>query len=727
MAGPAYESDSGGIGTRFKIMNQNTSNKQLQEQLNAAQETINALSTRMRQLESECSALPFQKQLQSYQQRIAEKSDALEKAKIWSQLIVQGSMDAIVRLDQKGVIQSWNPMAEHMFGYSESEALGQLVETMLLPKRLHSTHLKNFYRHLNRGRGALMNLRLEGVAQCKDGSELPVEFIGSVVKQGSILAYAAVLRDISKRKATEKALRDSHSNLEALVEERTGELRDLAAIIEVSLNLVAVIDEHGDVLYINPAGRKILGLSKDGSLNTMKIEHFHSFETHQTLIEEVFPQAMEQGTVETECEFIDQGSNPVPMACTFMSLPASQHGTPARMAVVARDLRNELALQQQVEHVDRLESLGILAGGIAHDFNNILTAIIGNSELAERKLDIHSPVNNHLKSIKQSGLQAANLCKQMLAYSGKGSFIIQPLNLSRLITEMMPLLEVSIDKSAILKFNLNEALPAIDGDITQIQQIIMNLVINASEAMGKSGGTVVISTGSMLVDEAYLTNSLHKVGTSVGDFIYIEVSDSGCGMSIDTQKKIFDPFFTTKFTGRGLGMSAVLGIVNGHDGILNLDSEPDKGTTFKIALPISSSISITASEQKALRAIENCSGTVLVIDDDESIRKVACLLLENMGYNVVTAVDGEDGIEVFQEHQEKLIGVVLDMTMPRMNGEDCFHALRKITPNIQVLLSSGYSEEDATSCFQGKGLAGFIQKPYQVEQFQSIVSKSFSS
>jgi len=708
-------------------MNHKNINEQLDKQLSAAQETIKVLSKRIRQLEEKDSQSPFQNQLQSYQQRIAEKSNELENAQIWSELIIQNSMDAIVRLDQNGIIQSWNPVAEHMFGYKKSEILGKLMEDTLLPKRLHRAHLRNFQRHLQRGRGALMNVRIEGVAQCKDGSELAIEFIGFVVEQGDNAALVMVFRDISERKAAEKVLQDSHANLEALVEKRAGEVRDLAAIIEVSLNLVGMSDEHGNVLYINPAGRKILGLRKDAILDGMMIHHFHSPETNKNLVEDIFPQAIKHGTVEIECEFIDSDSNPVPMACTFMSL-SDRQGNPKHMAVVARDLRNEIALQQQVKHVDRLESLGVLAGGIAHDFNNILTAIIGNTELAARKLDSYSPAQNNLESIKKSGLQAANLCKQMLAYSGKGSFIIQPLDLSRLIIEITSLLEVSIDKNIALKLKLDESLPAIDGDITQIQQIIMNLVINASEAMGKSGGTIVVKTGSMQVDKAYLASSLHKVGTSIGNFIYMEVSDSGCGMDFDTQKKIFDPFFTTKFTGRGLGMSAVLGIVNGHNGILNLYSELGKGTVFKIAFPVSSSVNTAITEQQHdTEVITSGSGKVLVIDDEEDIRQIACLLLEDMGYRVVTAEDGEHGLEVFQKYQQELVGVILDMTMPRMNGEDCFHALYNIAPHVPVILSSGYTEADATSCFQAQELAGFIQKPYQIDHFQKVVMECFGS
>jgi len=696
--------------------------EQLQAQLDAARETIKALSRRMRQLEGSQSQLPFQNQLQSYQRRIAEKAIELEKAESWSELIIEHSMDAIVRLDQQGHIQSWNPMAEQMFGYRDCEILGQLIEDTLLPKRLHEAHLSNFHRHLKRGRGALMNRRLDGMAMRKDGSEIPVEFVGSMVKQGNDVAYAMVFRDIRERKAAEKKLHDSHRNLEALVEERANEVHDLASIIEVSLNLVSMADMQGNLMYINPAGRSMLGLSLDAPLDGLEIEQFHSPETNQMLARDVFPQAIKYGIFEFECEFLDQNAGPIPAACTLMYLPGTQGGD--RTAVIARDLRKEIALQQQVEHVDRLESLGVLAGGIAHDFNNILTAIIGNASLAKRKLDSVSPGYEHLQRIEESSLQAANLCKQMLAYSGKGEFVVQPVSLSRLIDEMGSLLQMSVDKSVILKFDLADALALVDADVTQMQQVLMNLVINASEAMDGRNGTISVSTGIMHVDETDLQNSSHQPGIATGDFAYLEVSDSGSGMDAFVQKKIFDPFFTTKFTGRGLGMSAVLGIVHGHHGLLKLDSEPGKGTTFRIALPLSAASDTSVQTEQAINKPETVSGLILIVDDEASIREVASLMLQSMGFDVLSAVDGEDGVRVFRQHPD-IAGVLLDMTMPHMNGDACFHELRKINPEIQVVLSSGYNVEDATGRFDGKGLAGFIQKPYRVEHFQKIMAECF--
>jgi len=701
------------------------SEQALRTQLDAALETIRALSKRMHQLENGDVQSPLQRQLKSYQQHIEEKSIALENVTNWFDIIEQNSMDAIVRIDQQGCIQSWNPMAERMFGYRKDEIIGQRIENTLIPQRLHNRHLRHFYRHLKRGRGILMNRRIEGMAQCKDGSELPVEFVGSVVIHRDNSAFVMVLRDISERKAAEKALRNSHADLESLVEVRTREVRNLAAIIEATINFVGMADLQGHIFYVNPAGREMVGLTQDSSLETLNFENFHSPETCQLLTETIFPQILEQGVFETDCEFIDQDGNAIPTSAVFMTL-ANDEGEIDHLAVIARDMRKEIALQQQVEHVDRLESLGILAGGIAHDFNNILTAIIGNAGLATRKLDAYSPAQKHLQGIEQSGQQAANLCKQMLAYSGKDTREVQPVDLNHLIIDMEPLLEVSMGKNVLLKLHLSETLPLIDADITQIQQIILNLVINASEAIDKGNGTINITTNTIQVDEQYLQNTLHKKDISAGIFVSLKVSDTGCGMDADTRKKIFDPFFTTKFTGRGLGMSAVLGIIHGHHGILNIDSEPGRGTTFNIALPVSASKEITTVDQNNTSADHSVSGTVLVVDDEESIREIASMILEEMGYTVLLAEDGENGVEIFRQHHQEIVGIILDMTMPRMSGSECFLELRKISPSAQIILSSGYSQQDVSTHFQDKGLAGFIQKPYQIEHFQSVVAECFN-
>jgi len=703
----------------------NDSEASLRAQLLAAEETIHALTQRMHQLESNDAQLPLQNQLKSYQKRIEEKSLALKEMQGWFELIVQHAMGAIIRLDQDGHIQSWNPMAEQMFGYKANEVMGQLIENVLIPKRLHEAHLRHLYRHAKRGKGALMNKRLEGFAKCKDGSELAVEFVGSVITQADTRAFVMVFNDISERIAAQQALHDSHANLEAKVYARTREVRHLATIVEVTVNFVGIADLEGHVFYVNPAGLKMVGLEQDVAMESLSFGNFCDFENCQFITNKVFPEVLSQGMFEAECEFMDQDGNAIPAACTFMSLPDEQ-GQADRMAVIARDMRKEIALQQQMEHMDRLESLGILAGGIAHDFNNILTAIIGNAGLAVYELDDDSPVQEYLHNIEQSSQQAANLCTQMLAYAGKGMRETHAFDLSKLVVEMQSLLKVSVDKRAVLKFDLCDTGLIINADMSQIQQVIMNLVINASEALAKGKGKITISTGLMDIDERYLQNTLHQPDVLLGRFVYLNVSDTGCGMDETIMKKIFNPFFTTKFTGRGLGMSALLGIVYGHHGILKVDSVVGQGTTFNVAFPLSTSHVKKEKYQEDVVVCKPLFGTILVIDDEESIRGIAKGMLEHAGYTVVLAKDGQEGVEIFTKQHESIVGVILDMTMPRMDGEECYRELCKINPDVRVILSSGYSEQDATDYFQGKGLAGFMKKPYKMKDFQRMVVECFS-
>jgi len=693
---------------------------QLREQLLAAQETIKALSRRMHQLEHGDVELPLQKQLQSYQQRIEEKSDALDKVKNWFELTVQHSMDAIIRIDQQGVIKSWNPMAEQMFGYSEKEALGQPIESLLIPGHLHDEQLGQFYRQLKREEGELKSLRIEGRAQCKNGNELPIEFVGSTVRQADSLAIIMTMRDISERKAAEKALNDSYASMEMLVAKRTRELRDLATIIEVTVNFVGIADLQGRVLYVNPAGRKMVGLSYDTPVDAMNFMDFHDAETCQRLAEEIIPKTLEQGIYQEEFDFIDCDGNIIPTDCTIMSLPDEQ-GNADRTAVIARDLRDEIALQRQIEHGQRLESMGVLAGGIAHDFNNILTAILGNAALAELKVNEPGKTAKYLHNIVKSSERAAGLCKQMLAYSGKGKFIVKPLNLSEMVNDITKLLNVSITKNVSIDIDLAEQLPAVDVDEAQIQQVIMNLVINASDAIGDKSGTVKIETGVMNTDDTSWRTSFMQDDLPPGRYVYLEVSDNGCGMDDKILQHIFDPFFTTKFTGRGLGLSAVLGIIRGHHGTMKVDSTLGTGTTFRMLLPISQQTAVNNNVIRENGQSYKSSGTILIVDDEEAILEIASLMLEDMGFKTITATDGLKAVETYRQHNGEITAVLLDMTMPNMDGQACYQALHEIDNDIIVILSSGYNEQEATGHFGNNGLAGFIQKPYRTDSLEKIV------
>jgi len=369
-------------------------------------------------------------------------------------------------------------------------------------------------------------------------------------------------------------------------------------------------------------------------------------------------------------------------------------------------------IEQQMLHAQKLESLGVLAGGIAHDFNNILTAIVGNAELALLRLNPESPVIENLKRIENASARAADLAKQMLAYSGKGKFVIESVDLNRLIEEMGHMLEVSISKRAALRYDLASPIPAADVDATQIRQIIMNLVINASEAIGDKDGVISVSTGCVECSESYLREVWLADRIPGGAYVYFEISDTGCGMSKETLAKIFDPFFTTKFTGRGLGMAAVLGIIRGHKGAIRVCSEEGKGSSFKILLPAGA---LQAERRDEVSHDEKWKGTgvALLVDDEETVLDIGAEMLRELGFEVVAAPEGGEALQVYASRNDISV-VILDLTMPHMDGEQCYRELRRMNPQVKVIMSSGFSEHEVTQKFAGAGLAGFVQKPYKL-------------
>jgi len=361
-----------------------------------------------------------------------------------------------------------------------------------------------------------------------------------------------------------------------------------------------------------------------------------------------------------------------------------------------------------------MEAVGRLAGGIAHDFNNILTGVLGSSSLARLDLPAGSEAHEHIVQIEAAARRAADLCRQMLAYAGKGRFVVQNLDLSQLVRETTQLLDLSISKKASVRYDLAPGLPAVSVDATQIRQILMNLVLNASEALGDRPGVITLATGTQYVDAAYLRSSQIEGELPAGLYAYLEVSDSGSGMSKETLERIFDPFFTTKFTGRGLGLSAVLGIVRGHRGAIKVYSEVGRGTTFKLFFPAAAGEAGTKAQKTSEDAWRG-RGTVLVIDDEPTVRNVSERILKTLGFDPISACDGEQGLDMVRQHGEALVAVLMDLTMPSMDGETAFREIRTLRPGLPIVLMSGYNEQDAIARFAGKGLAGFLQKPFTVD------------
>jgi len=363
---------------------------------------------------------------------------------------------------------------------------------------------------------------------------------------------------------------------------------------------------------------------------------------------------------------------------------------------IARDITEQKHMEEQMRQTQKLESLGVLAGGLAHDFNNLLTGIMGNASLSMEDLENPVSLREHIGEILMSSERAALLVRQMLAYAGKGRYLIEPIDVSQQITEIVALIRTSIPRSVQLVLQLDSDPPRVDADRSQLHQLIMNLAINAAEAIGEQPGTVTITTSHTRINDE--------------GQVVLTIADTGCGMDEATKSQMFDPFFTTKFTGRGLGLAAVMGIIRTHRGSISVDSAPGKGTTVAVVLPASTAVTPAAA---AVEPVElRGSGHILVVDDEDLVRNLAKFTLERYGYTTELASNGEEGLNIFSARPGEFAAVILDLTMPVMGGEEMLTHVRRIRPDVPVVLSSGFSEIDALRRFHDRGLAGFLQKPY---------------
>ena len=378
------------------------------------------------------------------------------------------------------------------------------------------------------------------------------------------------------------------------------------------------------------------------------------------------------------------------------------------------------AMERHVLQAQKLESLGVLAGGIAHDFNNLLQAMIGYAQLAELEVDPASEAAGNLHSLRSVAERAAELTGQMLAYSGRGSFTTEVLDLGARVTEMGNLLRSSVARTVDLSVTRpSEPLP-VQADPAQIQQVVLNLVINAAEASGEGPGTVRVTTGRKTCSAEDFAGNVPSMypdgdGPAPGDYAFLEVTDDGGGIAPDVLARIFEPFFTTKFTGRGLGLAAVLGILRGHRGALIIHTEPGRGSTFRVYLPLSTEPVARAASRRApaADALGELPGrTVLVVEDEIPVRRYVTALLRRQGAEVLEAADGQEALRVFGQQADRIDCVLLDMTMPRLSGEQCLAGLRALRPDVVVIVMSGYSPEEIRRQFGDEPVAGFLSKPF---------------
>ena len=513
-------------------------------------------------------------------------------------------------------------------------------------------------------------------------------------------------QEITERQFVEEALRNSE--------------RKFRSIWENSVDAMRLTDSKGIILAVNPAFCRLVNLPPEDLLQQPYTIAYSGEEKDrfQRYLDRFANRTIEQ---RHEREVTLRSGRQIWLEIThsFMDL-----GQKTLLLGIFRDVTERKQQEEQRKVLERklldaqkLESLGVLAGGIAHDFNNLLTAILGNASLARLNESLDPSIQNNLTNIEKTSLRAAELCKQMLAYSGRGKFTFEHLSLNEVARETAELLDVSISKKASLQLDLREPLPLTLADPAQIRQVLMNLVINASEAIGEKPGMIRVKSGVVSADAEYLASTHLPEEMVEGDYVFLEVRDNGCGMDPETLARIFDPFFTTKFTGRGLGLAAVLGIVRAHRGALKAASEPGKGTVFTVLFPVAEAPTAPASAPtRNSQPGWQSHGTILVADDDPHVRAVTARMVQKFGFDVLQAVDGRHAVEVFSQNSNHIKAVVLDMTMPQLNGDEAFAEMRRIDPLVRVLMVSGYSQSNGAVRRENGHPSAFLQKPFLPEE-----------
>ncbi|MEO8539362.1 MAG: PAS domain S-box protein [bacterium] len=634
----------------------------------------------------------------------AEERAAREEAERLA-VIVESASDAIVSLDMRRHITYWSPGAERVYGFLKGEALGQPISLIYLTDRGPGTAVTARQRLDSVFAGEAI-LGSSTQRRHKDGHVVDVLVSAFPLRNadGEVIGVASTATDITDRLRAEAAAREGAA--------------DLNAVFTSSQDPFILLDIQGRIVSMNPAaledlnivrGREdVVGLPWE---ELMPDEGKSEFRGH-------FERACAGDSVTFERQ-TTIGSEKKWFDVTYSAVRL-EGGALRGVLISARDITERKRTNETLLQAQKLESLAVLAGGIAHDFNNVLVGILGNAGLALAELSPNSPARPTVEAIELAGQRAAELARQMLAYSGRGKFVIQDADLNDIVREMTHLLRVSIGKRVALRLQLAEELPLVRADSTQLRQVIMNLVVNASDAIGDNEGAISVVSGTVHASRELLRDSYLSPELEPGEYVSVEVTDTGSGMDANTLARIFDPFFTTKFTGRGLGLAAVLGIMRGHGGAIKVESTPGRGTTFRLLLP-----AIVAEGLATPAAVTNVPwrghGTVLVVDDEPTVRAVTLRALKMLGFETLEAEDGAAGLEVFAANRESIVAVLLDMTMPRMNGEQTFLAIKHLAPRAQVILMSGYTEQDTVQRFGDSALAGFIQKPYELATLRAAL------
>ncbi len=646
-----------------------------------------------------------QVQLEEQNESLRETQASMEDSRSRYFLLFDQSPICYFVFDRKHQVIEVNVRAAELLGVDRVE-----LRESFFDRFLHEQSQSLLHEHLSTvfdtREGRRTELKLKGWSGAVIFVEVDTSYLAASAYEQA--ACVSAWTEITQRKLAEEAYASEH--------------RLLRTLVEFLPEAVYVRDLNGRMLVTNEACEAWLAgclVGDETQAGRVRAEDVQLMRTGQAILnrEEQVSQGEEGGSLcllTTKIPLRDAGG-----AITGMV------GLSRDVTELKQSRQEQERLNRKLEETQKLESLGVLAGGIAHDFNNLLTAILGNTSLALMEVEGQLGVERRLRDVQSTCLRAAELCRQMLAYSGKAQLNVAVLDLNELIRDTSKLLEVSVSKRAVVRFKESCDRALISGDATQLRQIVMNLVINASEALGAADGSINIETSLVQADRRMLDDSFAAPDAAEGKYVQLEVRDTGSGMASDTLKKIFDPFYTTKKTGRGLGLAAVLGILRSHRGGIQVSSRLGVGTTFRLLLPVLP-VSATLPPPEIIREeIANgrlkAEGAVLLVDDEESIRGIACDMLTGFGFKVYKACDGAEAVVAYHMHRHEIQMVLMDLTMPKVDGVQAFEKLREISPDVPILLMSGYTQHERVPELVKKGRAGFIHKPFEVASLRQKI------
>lgn len=635
----------------------------------------------------------------------AEKESSTQLARLArrNEAILRSSMDGFFVVDDAMRFIEVNDAFCRMTGYSGPELLEMKSSDLELPgsptQGLSGTHNRTGLHHIS------TNYRH------KNGSTIQLEVSVTILRVDGRKIHVGFARDVTDRIRFQQALMESEARFKSLVS-------------RMPLGYIVWTPDMR-VREWNPAATQIFGYSPDYAVGRTAAELIITNEENHT-VEQAW-RALLAGESTNGLMLTNVRKDGERVHCEwFNTVLRDSNGRIECVASLVRDVSERDNLERQLREKQKLESLNVLAGGVAHDFNNFLLTILCNASLAMEHVPQNNEARQFIQKILNASRRASDITRQMLTYSGRGSCELQPVDFNALIRETTDFLHAALPKNVTVAIDLQDGLPSIHADSAQIQQVLMNLVINASEAIGTRPGVVTIATSLTALDERRIASEFPGQVLTPGRFVRLRVRDTGCGMSEETLARIFEPFFTTKFTGRGLGLATMLGTVRSHRGGVKVRSALGQGTEFTLLFPAGALHRRSALPLPPTARLP-ANARILVVDDEQDIRDVVRAVLESRGASVLTAEDGPRGVAMFRENGSSIDLVLLDMTMPGMSGEEVLREIRAINPAARVLLSSGYSESEANQRFSSHRADGFVQKPYTANELVQKLADALRS